>query len=174
MRILKRIYQTGTLTEAGPDLHDPQIEALGRELKTRIDSRFNGSLAIREVDAGSCNGCELEIHAINGPHYDIERFGVHFVASPRHADLLLVTGPVSRHMETALRRTWEATPKPRFVIASGDCACDGGEFGTSYASCGGVEKVIPVDLKLPGCPPSPAELMQGILALMSKAGQEPA
>ena len=174
MRILNRIYQTGTLTEPAPELHDPEIEALGRELKTEIHARFNGSLAIRAVDAGSCNACELEIHAVNAPHYDIERFGVHFVASPRHADVLLVTGPVSRHMETALRRTWEAIPKPRFVIASGDCACDGGEFGTSYASCGGVEKVIPVDLKLPGCPPSPTELMQGILALMSKAGQEPA
>lgn len=170
MRILNRIYRTGTLTEQGPDLHDPEIEALGRELKTRIDARFDGSLAIREVDAGSCNACELEIHAVNGPYYDIERFGVHFVASPRHADVLLVTGPVSRHMETALQRTWRATPAPRFVIACGDCACNGGEFGVSYASCGAVENVIPVDLKLPGCPPSPPELMHGILALINKAG----
>ncbi len=166
MRILNRIYRTGTLTEQGLDLRDPEIEALGRELKTHIDARFDGSLAIREVDAGSCNACELEIHAVNGPYYDIERFGVHFVASPRHADVLLVTGPVSRHMETALRRTWQAMGKPRFVIASGDCACSGGEFGVSYASCGAVRNVIPVDLQIPGCPPSPIELMKGILALM--------
>ncbi len=169
MRILNRIRATGTLTEPAPDLHDPEIEALGREIKTQVDARFAGSLAIREVDAGSCNGCELEIHAVNGPHYDIERFGVHFVASPRHADVLLVTGPVSRHMETALRRTWEATPKPGFVIASGDCACNGGEFGVSYASCGAVENVIPVDIRIPGCPPSPVELMKGILALIGTA-----
>jgi len=171
MRILNRIRTTGTLTEDGPDLHDPEIEALGAELKCAIDARFDGSLAIREVDAGSCNACELEIHALNNPYHDIERFGVHFVASPRHADVLLVTGPVSRHMETALRRTWQATPKPRFVIAAGDCACNGGEFGVSYASCGGVENVIPVDIHIPGCPPSPIELMKGILALMARAGR---
>lgn len=169
MRILNQIRTTGTLTEPGPDLRDPEIEALGRELKREIDTRFAGSLAIREVDAGSCNACELEIHALNNPYYDIERFGVHFVASPRHADVLLVTGPVSRHMETALRRTWHATPRPRFVIASGDCACDGGEFGVSYASCGPVENVIPVDIRIPGCPPSPVELMKGILALLTTA-----
>ena len=169
MRILNRIRTTGTLTEAGPELRDPEIEALGAELKRAIDARFDGSLAIREVDAGSCNACELEIHALNNPYYDIERFGVHFVASPRHADVLLVTGPVSRHMETALRRTWEATPRPRFVIASGDCACDGGEFGVSYASCGAVENVVPVDIRIPGCPPTPQQLMKGILALLAKA-----
>ena len=170
LRILNRITRTGTLTEDGPKLTDAKIEALGAELKTEIDKRFAGSLAIREVDAGSCNACELEIHAINGPHYDIERFGVHFVASPRHADVLLVTGPVSRHMETALRRTYQAMPQPGYVIASGDCACDGGEFGVSYASCGAVENVVPVDLRIPGCPPSPTQLMQGILALLRKAG----
>lgn len=168
LRILNHIYQTGTLTEDGPNLHDAKIETLGAQMKKTVDKRFSGSLAIREVDAGSCNACELEIHAINGPHYDIERFGVHFVASPRHADMLLVTGPVSRHMETALRRTWRAMAAPRFVIASGDCACNGGEFGASYASCGAVENVIQVDLRIPGCPPSPIDLMRGILALTQK------
>ncbi|MCU7960939.1 MAG: NADH-quinone oxidoreductase subunit B family protein [gamma proteobacterium symbiont of Bathyaustriella thionipta] len=170
LRILKRIYHSGLLTENEPDyLQDPEVQALGSELKTVVDAHFNGSLAIRAVDAGSCNACELEIHAINGPHYDIERFGVHFVASPRHADVLLVTGPVSRHMETAVRRTWRAMAAPRFVIACGDCACNGGEFGSSYASCGAVENVIPVDLQIAGCPPSPVQLMRGILALMQKA-----
>ena len=118
------------------------------------------------MDAGSCNGCELEIHALNNPYYDVERFGVHFVASPRHADALLVTGPVSRHMQAALLRTWEATPSPKFVIAAGSCACDGGEFGVSYASCGAVENVIPVDVKIPGCPPAPIDLLRGLLAAL--------
>ena len=166
IRILNRILRTGTLTEQPPDLHDPGIERLGVEVRRRVDERFGGSLAIREVDAGSCNGCELEIHALNNPYYDVERFGVHFVASPRHADCLLVTGPVSRHMEAALRRTWEATPEPRWVIAAGQCACDGGELGASYASCGAVERVIPVDVKIPGCPPTPEALLRGILAIM--------
>lgn len=165
IRILDRILRTGLLTETPPDLSDPQIEQLGIEVRRRVDRQFNGSLAIRQVDTGSCNGCELEIHALNNPLYDVERFGVHFVASPRHADVLLVTGPVSRHMEEALRRTWAATPKPRYVIAAGQCACDGGEFGQSYASCGGVEQVSPVDVKIPGCPPSPEALLRGILAL---------
>ena len=169
LRILRQIWTTGLLTEQAPSLQDADIQALGAQLKGAIDARFGGSLAIRQVDAGSCNACELEIHALSNPYYDIERFGVHFVASPRHAEMLLVTGPVSRHMETALRRTWRAMGKPRFVIASGDCACNGGEFGTSYASCGGVDKVIPVDLHLPGCPPAPDELMRGILALMGRA-----
>jgi Ni,Fe-hydrogenase III small subunit len=142
------------------------LEAAGAKLRQRIDRRFRGSLAIRHVDAGSCNGCELEIHALNNPYYAVERFGVHFVASPRHADLLLVTGPVSRHMEAALRRTWDATPRPKWVIAAGDCAACGGEFGISYASCGAVENVIPVDLKIAGCPPTPAKLLEGILQLM--------
>jgi len=166
LRILKKIWRTGTLTEAAP--RDSELEALGQQLKRHIDRRFRGSLAIRQVDAGSCNGCELEIHALNNPYYDIERFGVHFVASPRHADALLVTGPVSRHMETALRRTWMATPSPKFVIAAGSCACDGGEFGISYASCVAVENVIPVDVKIPGCPPTPQDLLQGILAALSQ------
>ena len=144
LRILNRIFKTGTLTEAAP--RESELQALGIKLKRVIDRRFHGSLAIRQVDAGSCNGCELEIHALNNPYYDIERFGIHFVASPRHADALLVTGPVSRHMESALRRTWLATPSPKIVIAAGTCACDGGEFGISYASCGAINNVIPVDI----------------------------
>ena len=166
IRILKQILRTGIVTEKAPEAADAELQALGIELRRAIDRRFGRSLAIRQVDAGSCNGCELEIHALNNPYYDIERFGVHFVASPRHADVLLVTGPVSRHMETALRRTWRATPSPKLVIAAGGCACDGGEFGVSYASCGAVENVIPVDVKIPGCPPAPLVLLQGLLAVM--------
>ena len=164
LKILDRIRRTGLVTEPVPQ--DSGLETLGLEVRRHIDRRFASSLAIRQVDAGSCNGCELEIHALNNPYYDIERFGVHFVASPRHADVLLVTGPVSRHMETALRRTWRATPAPKFVIAAGICACDGGEFGVSYASCGAVENVIPVDVKIPGCPPSPLALLQGLLVAL--------
>jgi Ni,Fe-hydrogenase III small subunit len=168
-RILKRIVKTGTVTEGAPS--DDELEAYGREVKRRIERRFRGSLAIRHVDAGSCNGCELEIHALNNPYYDIERFGVHFVASPRHADALLVTGPVSRHMEAALRRTWRATPSPKIVIAAGNCACDGGEFGVSYASCGAVENVIPVDVRIRGCPPTPSDLLKGLLGAL-RAGTD--
>ena len=164
LRLFRKIWQTDSVTQQMSE--DAEVEALGKQVKRRIDRRFRGSLAIREVDAGSCNGCELEIHALNNPYYDIERFGIHFVASPRHADVLLVTGPVSRHMETALRRTWLATPSPKYVIAAGSCACDGGEFGISYASCGAVENVIPVDVKIPGCPPPPTELLRGILAAL--------
>jgi len=170
IRILNKIRRTGVVTEAQPAIDDSKLEQIGIRVKRRIDTSFGGSLAIREVDAGSCNGCELEIHALNNPYYDIERFGVHFVPSPRHADLLLVTGPVSRHMQTALLRTWEATPAPKFVIAAGACACDGGEFGVSYASCGAVENIIPVDVMVPGCPPTPVNLMLGILAALGKTG----
>jgi len=169
LRILNKIRHTGIITERAP--RDAELEALGKQVKRQIDRRIGGSLAIRQVDAGSCNGCELEIHALNNSYHDIDRFGVHFVASPRHADILLVTGPVSRHMEHALRRTWLATPAPKFVIAAGSCACDGGEFGVSYASCGAVENVIPVDIKIPGCPPSPLDLLKGILgALRNSSG----
>ncbi len=165
-RILKQSLRTGVVTEPPPDHPDAELEQLGIELRRRIDARFGRSLAIRQVDAGSCNGCELEIHALNNPYHDVERFGVHFVASPRHADALLVTGPVSRHMETALRRTWRATPSPKFVIAAGECACTGGEFGVSYASCGAVENVIPVDVRIPGCPPTPIDLLKGLLGAL--------
>ena len=166
LRILNKILRTGVVTEATPPIDNPQLEQVGIEVKHHIDARFGGSLAVREVDAGSCNGCELEIHALNNPYYDVERFGVHFVASPRHADVLLGTGPVSRHMQAALLRTWKATPAPKFVIAAGTCACDGGEFGINYASCGAVENVLPVDVKIPGCPPAPLDLLRGILAAL--------
>ncbi|TCT22893.1 NADH-quinone oxidoreductase subunit B family protein [Thiobaca trueperi] len=166
-RILEQSLRTGVVTETPPDCGDAELERLGIELRRLIDVRFGRSLAIRQVDAGSCNGCELEIHALNNPYHDVERFGVHFVASPRHADALLVTGPVSRHMETALRRTWRATPAPKFVIAAGECACTGGEFGVSYASCGAVENVIPVDVKIPGCPPAPLDLLKGLLGFIA-------
>ncbi len=170
-RILHKALRTGVITESSPAIDDPELDSVGIEVKRLIDSRFKGSLAVREVDAGSCNGCELEIHALNNPYYDVERFGVHFVASPRHADLLLVTGPVSRHMQSALLRTYQATPEPRFVIAAGSCACDGGEFGISYASCGAVENVIPVDVKIPGCPPAPIDLLRGIMAALDGEGR---
>jgi len=163
LRIFDRIRRLGVLSEPVTIATDLHLEEIGEQLRQGIGRRFGGSLAIRQVDAGSCNGCELEIHALNNPYYAIERFGVHFVASPRHADLLLVTGPVSRHMETALRRTFEATPSPKLVIAVGDCGACGGEFGTSYASCGAVANVIPVDAVIPGCPPTPEALMLGIL-----------
>lgn len=150
------------------------LEGLGAEVKTRIDQVLGRSLHIREVDAGSCNGCEVEIVGLNSPVYDVERFGIHFVASPRHADLLLVTGPVSRNMELALRKTYEATPEPRLVVAVGACGCSGGIFGRNYATLGGVDKVVPVDVYIPGCPPNPFALMHGILKavgrLESRAG----
>jgi Ni,Fe-hydrogenase III small subunit len=164
LRILDKIRKTGIVTEAVVDA--PSVEALGIEVRRLIEQRMRGSFAIREVDAGSCNGCELEVHALNNSFYDVERFGVHFVASPRHADALLVSGPVSRHMAAALQRTWDATPDPKWVIAMGDCAVDGGEFGCSYASLGGVDKVVPVDVVIPGCPPTPTALLRGVLALL--------
>lgn len=168
LRLYCKIFKTGVLTEkvTKPAFKDSEaIEMTGRALNAIIDRRFQGSLAIRQIDAGSCNGCELEIHALNNVYYDIERFGVHFVASPRHADILLVTGPVSRHMEAALRRTYEATPDPKWVVAVGDCGVCGGEFGISYASCGAVSNVIPVDFAIPGCPPTPLALLEGLLSL---------
>ncbi|MGZ8143655.1 MAG: NADH-quinone oxidoreductase subunit B family protein [Methylosarcina sp.] len=168
LRLYKKILTTGTVTERIKPPKDDELERLGIEIKRRIDRKFSGSIAIRQVDAGSCNGCELEIHALNNPFYDIERFGIHFVASPRHADVLLVTGPVSRHMQTALLRTYEATPNPKWVVAVGDCAACGGEFGVSYASCGAVANVIPVDMTIPGCPPTPLALVKGLLGLMNR------
>ncbi len=168
LRLYAKTLKTGIVTERIKRPKENELEQLGIEVKRQIDKRFSGSIAIRAVDAGSCNGCELEIHALNNPIYDIERFGIHFVASPRHADVLLVTGPVSRHMQTALLRTYEATPDPKWVVAVGDCAACGGEFGVSYASCGAVENVIPVDLVIKGCPPTPETLVKGLLSLMKK------
>jgi Ni,Fe-hydrogenase III small subunit len=167
--IFGKIFRVGVITERlPPPGKDAQTEQAGQQLKAVIDKRFAGSLAIRQVDAGSCNGCELEIHALNNAYYDIERFGVHFVASPRHADILLVTGPVSRHMESALLRAYNSTPDPKWIVAAGDCAACGGEFGTSYATCGGVDKVIAVDMAISGCPPTPLQLMLGLLRLFGK------
>lgn len=168
LRLFLKILKTGIVTEPVKAPKDAELEQLGVEIKRHIDKKFSGSIAIREVDAGSCNGCELEIHALNNPYYDIERFGIHFVASPRHADVLLVTGPVSRHMQTALLRTYEATPNPKWVVAVGDCAACGGEFGVSYGSCGAVANVIPVDATISGCPPTPLALMKGLLGLLTR------
>lgn len=163
IRILKQIFRTGIVTEPLPQITDPEIEKIGVQLERSIRRRFRSSLTIRQVDAGSCNGCELEIHAMNNPFYNCERYGIHFTASPRFADLLLVTGPVSRNMEIALKRTYDATPAPKLVIAVGDCGCTGGIFGESYASLGAIDEVIPVDARIPGCPPTPTALLQGIL-----------
>jgi Ni,Fe-hydrogenase III small subunit len=161
-RILKQIARTGVVTEAPPE---PQqaLRVTAQRLQAAVLRRFAGALSIRHIDAGSCNGCELEIHALNNPYYNLEGLGIRFVASPRHADMLLVTGPVSRNMETALRRTYDATPEPRLVVAIGDCGCTGGIFGESYASWGRVSNVIPVDVAVPGCPPTPVDIMRGIL-----------
>ena len=162
---------------AGAAVHTPEAlkgagdqssEALGKELRARIHKTLGRSLHIREVDAGSCNGCEIEIVALNSPIYDIERLGIHFVASPRHADMLLVTGPVSRNMELALKKTYEATPDPRVVVAVGACGCAGGMFGQNYATVGSVDKVIPVDVYIPGCPPNPHALLHGIMLAVGR------
>ena len=165
LKTLHRIASIGLITEVAPEADDSL--RLRTELQERILAVLGRALCIRHVDAGSCNGCELEIHALNNPLYNIEGLGIRFVASPRHADLLLVTGPVSRHMEAALLRTYQATPDPKLVVAVGDCGCTGGVFGQSYACRGSVSEVIPVDVAVPGCPPTPTRLIQGILAAVS-------
>lgn len=154
------------LTESGPDTRDKEFRDVAARLKTAMRQRLGHSLAIRVVDAGSCNGCELEIQALGNAFYDLERFGLHIVASPRHADVLLVTGPVTKNMREALERTYAATPSPKWVVAAGDCALNGGLFSGSYAVAGGVADVIPVDLHIRGCPPRPIELLRGLLTLM--------
>ncbi len=154
------------LTEAPPVKDDDMLAELAASVERAARRRLGRSLSIREVDAGSCNGCELEIHALNNAFYDLERFGLRFVASPRHADVLLVTGPVTRNMREALERTYNATPDPKWVIAVGDCAVDGGIFSGSYAVVGGVSGVVPVDLHIRGCPPRPAQLLKGLLTLL--------
>ena len=166
IRILHQIFRTGVVTEPLPDTVEAEIAVIGAQLEERIRKTFHRSLTIRQVDAGSCNGCELEIHAMNNSIYNCERFGIHFTASPRFADMLLVTGPVSVNMEIALKRTYMATPNPKLVVAVGDCACDGGIFGESYASLGRISNVIPVDAHIPGCPPTPVELLSGILKVI--------
>jgi len=145
-----------------------RFDETGERLKKQVKRMFGRSLHIREVDAGSCNGCEIEVVGLGSPVYDVERFGIHFVASPRHADMLLVTGPVSRNMELALRKTYEAMPDPRLVVAVGACGCSGGIFGQNYATLGGVDKVVPVDVYVPGCPPNPHALLQGILTAIGR------
>jgi Ni,Fe-hydrogenase III small subunit len=165
LKTLRQIARIGIVTEPWP--------AAAEELRVRqalqadIRAILGRALCIRQVDAGSCNGCELEIHALNNPIYNLEGLGIRFVASPRHADLLLVTGPVARNMEVALRRTWEATPDPKLVVALGDCGCDGGVFGERGASLGRVANVIPVDVAVPGCPPTPVRILQGILTAIA-------
>lgn len=161
-KVVRQIANVGIATEAAPDIGE-QNQAEASRIQAELLSILGDALAIREVDAGSCNGCEMEINALGNPYYNIGGLGIRFVASPRHADLLLVTGPVSRNMEMALKRTYEATPEPKLVVAVGDCACNGGVFGESYATCGRVDKVIPVDVMVPGCPPEPVDILRGIL-----------
>jgi Ni,Fe-hydrogenase III small subunit len=165
-RMLFKSLIHGPLTEPAPMLDEAALAKLARRVDHAARERLGRTLSIREVDAGSCNGCELEINALNNVVYDLERFGLRFVASPRHADVLLVTGPVTTNMREALARTYKATPDPKWVVAVGDCARDGGVFSGSYACVGGVSEVIPVDLHVRGCPPSPTELLQGLLALL--------
>ena len=166
LRLLKQIAVVGIKTEAAPE-PDETLRVTADRLKSEVLERFQGALAIRHVDAGSCNGCELEINALNNPYYNLEGLGIRFVASPRHADMLLVTGPVSRHMEVALRRTYEATPEPKLVVAIGECGCTGGIYGESYATIGAVSNVIPVDVAVRGCPPTPHAIIQGILTAIN-------
>ena len=165
-KILRQIGRTGIRSEAVP-AYDDTLRVETERIQRDLLATLGRALAIRHVDAGSCNGCELEIHALANPYYNIEGLGIKFVASPRHADLLLVTGPVSKHMAIALQRTYDATPDPKLVVAVGDCGCCGGIFGESYASLGRVANVIPVDVEIPGCPPSPTALLSGILAAIT-------
>ena len=168
--LLKSLLQS-PLTEPAPTADAVELAALAQGLKDATRRRLGRSLAIREVDAGSCNGCELEIHALNNAFYDIERFGLRFVASPRHADVLLVTGPVTKNMRQALERTWAATPDPKWVVAAGDCAAGCGVFAKSYACVGSVASVIPVDLEIAGCPPTPMALLKGLLTLLAASNR---
>jgi len=167
LKTLLQIAKVGIVTEPPPPT-DKSLR-LREALQSRIVAVLGRALCIRQVDAGSCNGCELEIHALNNPFYNLEGLGIRFVASPRHADMLLVTGPVSKHMEVALRRTYEATPDPKLVVAVGDCGCTGGIFGESYASRGRVANVIPVDVAVPGCPPRPIQILSAILTALERS-----
>jgi len=171
-RLLFKNLVLGPLTEPAPAKDDAAVAELAARVDRVARRRLGRTLAIREVDAGSCNGCELELHALSNIVYDLERFGLRFVASPRHADVLLVTGPVTANMREALERTYQATPDPKWVVAVGDCALDGGLFAGSYACIGGVSAVVPVDLHIRGCPPSPLALLKGLLALLDSAASE--
>jgi Ni,Fe-hydrogenase III small subunit len=164
--LFSKIFRTGLVTE--PLAGDEAAVTVARELSARARRLLGRAVAIREVDAGSCNGCELEISGLTGPVYDSERFGIHFVASPRHADLLLVTGPVTRNMEVPLRKTWEATPEPKLVVAVGDCARTCGVFRGGYGVVGSVDRVVPVDVFVDGCPPEPADILRGILTAVER------
>ena len=166
LKILHQIFRTGIVTEPLPAGVDEEIKVVGQELEEAIRRCFHGSLTIRAVDAGSCNACELELHAMNNPIYNCERFGIHFTASPRFADMLLVTGPATRNMEIALKRTYNAMPPPKLVVAVGDCGCNGGIFGEGYASLGGIGKILRVDAYIKGCPPKPVDLLNGILRVI--------
>jgi Ni,Fe-hydrogenase III small subunit len=166
--LLKSLFAR-PVTISAPSAADVELEATGRALEERARRLFGRAITIREVDAGSCNGCELEIHALNNAVYDVERFGIRFAASPRHCDVLMVTGPVTHNMKVALERTYAATPAPKWVVAVGDCGCGCGVFEGSYAVVGAVDKVIPVDLQIKGCPPRPIDLLKGLIALMEKA-----
>ena len=169
--IVLRNLLRGPQTEPPPSAGGEALKQLAAAVNQAAMRRLGRSLSIREVDAGSCNGCELEVHALNNPVYDLERLGFKFVASPRHADVLLVTGPVTQNMKVALERAHAATPDPKWIVALGDCACTGGLFKGSYACAGAVESVLPVDLHIPGCPPRPAEILQGLIALMDAASR---
>ncbi|ACC75132.1 NADH-quinone oxidoreductase subunit B family protein [Paraburkholderia phymatum] len=168
-QLLKRIARTDIPAGSVPDTNDAWTTSHQQQIQREILDVLGRALCIRQVDAGSCNGCELEIHALNNPYYNIEGLGIRFVASPRHADMLLVTGPLTLNMKEAVRRVWQATPHPKLVVAAGDCACTGGIFRDSYAVCGPPSNLLPVDVAIPGCPPSPFDLLTGILtALRSK------
>lgn len=167
MRLFTKIRRTGLVTEPLPP-ESANVVTIAREIGARAQALFGRAVAIRMVDAGSCNGCEMEISGLPGPTYDMERFGLHFVASPRHADLLLVTGPVTRNMAVALRKTWEATPDPKLVVAIGECARTCGVFAGSYAVAGPVDSIIPVDVHVDGCPPEPADILRGILTALGR------
>jgi Ni,Fe-hydrogenase III small subunit len=169
--LLKSLF-AAPVTLPAPTPEDLALVEIGRELEKRARRLFGRSITIREVDAGSCNGCELEIHALNNAIYDVERFGIKVAASPRHADVLLVTGPVSKNMKVALERTYAATPAPKWVVAVGDCACGCGVFTDSYATVGSVNKIVPVDLQIRGCPPRPIDLLKGLVVLMEKATEK--
>ena len=165
-QILKQIVRTGIRTET-PPVPDQALRVVAQRLEKAMLAKLGRALVIRQIDAGSCNGCELEINALSNPYYNLEGLGIRFAASPKHADMLLVTGPVAKNMETAVKRAYECTPAPKLVVAVGDCGCSGGIFGESYASCGRVANLIPVDVAVPGCPPTPEALLAGILTAIT-------